>query len=118
MAKRDARGPERMPGSPSERPAGMADYIVILKEDDEGDEMKEGRHAFYQAGVARNSHFQNRLRSFLEQRGLADQVAFIGEPTVFPLVALRCMPEVADLIGTLPEVQEVVRDADSLTTLA
>jgi hypothetical protein len=61
--------------------------------------------------------FQERLRKFLKQEGLADQVV-IGEPTSFPLFALKATPEAARRIAKLPEVQELVRDADGIDQLA
>jgi hypothetical protein len=105
---------ERMPGSQPEPSDGTADYLIVLK-DSEGEEAEESRHAFYQSGVARNAAFQERLRRYLREKKVADQVAVIGEPTVFPLIALRSTPKVAKLISELPEVEEVVRDVDSIS---
>jgi hypothetical protein len=95
----------------------MADYIVVLK-DSEEETAEAGRHAFYQQGVARNAAFRELLCQFLRDQGMADQVSEIREPTVFPLIALRCTPEVAKLIKGLPGVDEVVRDFDGMSTLA
>lgn len=118
MAKRRSRELERMPGSSVERPPGMATYVVLLKENEDGDEIDQGRHAVYQAAVARNAAFQERLRKFLKKEGVADQVAAIGEPTSFPLVTLQATAEVAKRIAQLPEVQDVVRDTDGIESLS
>jgi hypothetical protein len=48
---------------------------------------------------------------------VTDQVAAIGEPTVFPMLMLRSIPAVAKLIETLPEVQEIVRDTGGIEIL-
>jgi hypothetical protein len=94
----------------------MADYVVLLREQVEPP--SGSRHAIYESGKARTAAFQDRLRDFLKRHGVADQVAAIGEPTFFPIVALRATSKVVELVRTLPEVEEVVRDNPKISTLA
>jgi hypothetical protein len=114
MTNRRMGKPERMPGSQPESSAGMADYLIVLKDSEEG-EGEGSRSAFYHSGVARNAAFQERLRKYLRAKGVADQVAVFGEPTVFPLVALHSTPEVAKLVRELPDVEDVVRDVEGIS---
>jgi hypothetical protein len=111
----------------------MKDYIVLLKEeaavpDGHGAHAgvvsaglkkapPRGRSGVIEAGAARTAEFQHKLREFLKGQGVADQVSRIGEPSVFPMVALTSTPEVASLIQTLPEVEAVVPDRDEMHLL-
>ncbi len=103
-----------LPGSRPGTPAGMAQYLVLLKDDvDDGAEAK-GRREVYESGLARIAQFQHRLRRWLDEQGMGTQVGAIGEPVAFPLVTLTATPAVAKMIESLPEVASVVPDSDDL----
>jgi len=107
-----------LPGTYSRIPPGMANYIVSLQEEDEGPQVPMKRSTLYEAGIARTARFQRRLQTWLEEQGLDAQVAYMGEPTVFPMVMLACTPEVAATIATLPGVESVIRDTEDLRVLS
>jgi hypothetical protein len=112
MGKHRKNEVERMPGSDSGANEGLTDYLILLKDEDSDE---GGGDAFYQAGLARNAAFQERLRDFLQRKEVADQVATVWPPTVFPVVAIRATPQVAKLLKELPEVEDVVRDTDGIS---
>ncbi len=103
-----------LPGSRSRAPAGMAQYIVLLKDDEDANAEAKGRREVYESGLARTAQFQRRLRDWLDEQGVSGQVGAIGEPTAFPMVALTSTPAVAKMIESLPEVASVVPDSDDL----
>src|SRR5262249_30674401 len=112
---RRAGKPERMPGTGPERAGGMSNYVVLLKED-EDQPAQQGRRAVYETGLGRSAAFQEKLRDFLRRHGAADEVAAVCPTSVFPVDALRSTPRVAELVKSLPEVEDVVPDSDGIST--
>jgi len=106
--------PRPLPGSQPGQPAGMGQYVINLKSE-EGDEKVSGRRAVYEHNVGRTSRFQEKLRHWLDERGLSPEVAGIGEPMGFAIVTLTTTAAVADQIAAaFPEIESVFRDDDFL----
>jgi hypothetical protein len=116
MSKRKSNDPPPR-GDPANG-TDLADYMILLKEDEDTSTESAGRHAFYQSGKERSAAFQHQLRGFLKSRGLDDQVAAIGPPTVFPIMAIRCTPAVAKQLKEAPGVEDVVRDTGNISLAA
>jgi hypothetical protein len=101
----------------------MFDWLVLLQEVPQSDladhaASHEERQATYQAGISRTAAFQHQLQDWLAQQGVLAQVEAIGEPTAFPVVALRCTPTVAKMIESRAEVKSVLRDRASMALIS
>jgi hypothetical protein len=91
----------------------MDNYLVLLKEAEEAGGAPQGRREVYESGRERGKAFERKLKRDLAERGLADQVAAVTS-TSFDLLAVRCTPEAAKAIASLPEVEGVTIDRDDL----
>jgi hypothetical protein len=105
-----AMGPVRpIPGSRAAQAQGMHEYVISLKSSEEP-EQKQSRSQLYEAGRVRTLEITRRLREWIAERGLSEQVESIGEPTAFPIIAIRCTPEVAAALQQFPDAEAVVPD--------
>lgn len=104
-----------LPGARRSQPADTANYLVLLKESDEDEDASRGRREFYEAGLARSARFWKKLKSWLEEQGIDEGQCTVGEPTVFPMLAITCTPDLVARLQSLPEVDDVVRDGGDLT---
>lgn len=109
MSKPPSGDTPRMPGTPRQEEPGIADYVIVLKEDDEESENAD-RRVYLQSGLAKSVAFLRSLRSSLRKRGFDDRTVVFGEPTSFGILAVRCTPEIARIIADMPEVEGISRD--------
>jgi hypothetical protein len=100
-----------LPGQRPAVPPGMFNYVVTLREEEQA---PTGRRAIYDRNLARTSTFQRGLLRTLEERGLLGELGGMGESMGFPVVTLTATPQVAQVIESLPEVESVYRDDDTL----
>lgn len=92
----------------------MHDYVVLLKEEPAKKGAAAGRREIYEHNVGRAAEFQRKLRLLLDERDMNSQVAGIAEAMGFPVVTLTGTPEVAEVIGSLPEVDSIIQDSGIL----
>ena len=84
------------------------DYIVVLKEDEAAEKENRSRREILDGGLARAREFAPKLEDLLEKRG----VHTVIRPAAFSLLMLKCTPEVAMFIESLPEVEAVTPSFD------
>jgi hypothetical protein len=88
----------------------MARFAITLKDD--GGDPAPGTHRgrFVRGRLARNERFRLQLLDWLEQQGLAAQVAEVGAPTAFNVLAIVTTAKVARKLQALEGVESVFRD--------
>jgi hypothetical protein len=88
----------------------MARFAITLKDD--GGDTPPGTHRgrFVRGRLARNERFRLQLLDWLEQQGLAAQVAEVGAPTAFNVLAIVTTAKVARKLQALEGVESVFRD--------
>lgn len=99
------------PTAPPPLPRGMARFAITLKDDDSSTAPPGGhRGRFVRGRLARNERFRLQLMDWLEQQGLAAQVAEVGAPTAFNVLAIVTTAKVAHKLQALAGVESVFRD--------
>jgi hypothetical protein len=99
-----------VPTAPPAWPRGMARFAITLKDD--GGDTPPGTHRgrFVRGRLARNERFRLQLLDWLEQQGLAAQVAEVGAPTAFNVLAIVTTAKVAQKLQAVEGVESVFRD--------
>jgi hypothetical protein len=111
-ARKGSGNAKPLPGSRPLPADELQSYIVTFKEADDARPEAVGRRELYESGLARATEFQRELRVWLDQHGVDAGLAKLGEPTTFPMVVIRTIPQVAELIESHPKVEAVLRNSD------
>lgn len=101
--------PQPLPGSRTSLPSGMGDYLITLKEPT-APARRATRSDIFGQNLSLTSSFRRDLESWLDEHQLTREVAGIGEPNGFPVLALTCTPLVAKAIAEFPGVEWIVPD--------
>jgi hypothetical protein len=106
-----------LPGSVPSTPTGMGNYIVVLKRQHRN-AAPTGRGEIYAGNLRQTAAFQEKLSRWLDEHGLATEVAGMAEPVGFPLISLTSTPAIAKAIESFPEVESVVADSGMISLAA
>ena len=98
-------------GASGDRP-GLRRYVISLGPP-QADETPPSRAGVVRRGTQRTEAFLTRLRQWVHDSGMDDQVSEFGEPMAFPMVTVTCTPAVAERIERLPEVEAVMPDEEA-----
>lgn len=115
MAKSHAPKVEKMPGASYQRGSDMHDYLILLRE--VPTEAVLDRGTVYREGLSHTTQLRDRILSSLTDRGMGNQVEFAA-PTSFPLIAVRATVEAAEVIRSVPGVEDVIADSSGISTAA